>query len=84
MVKVKIYVTLKPSVLDPQGAAVTGVLHNLGYDSVKETRISKYMEMYMDDDDDNAISAQIEAICDKVLANPNTEVYTYEIVREKA
>ncbi|HNX00101.1 MAG TPA: phosphoribosylformylglycinamidine synthase subunit PurS [Candidatus Cloacimonadota bacterium] len=82
MVKVKIYVTLKPSVLDPQGAAVTGVLHNLGYQNVRETRISKYMEMYLDDADDNTLKTQIETICDKVLANPNTEVYSYEIVRE--
>ncbi len=82
MVKVKIYVTLKPSVLDPQGAAVTNVLHNLGYANVQETRISKYMEMFFEDADDGVISEEVEAICNKVLANPNTEVYVYEIVRE--
>jgi phosphoribosylformylglycinamidine synthase subunit PurS len=81
MVKVKIYVTLKPSVLDPQGAAVTNVLHNLGYENVKDTRISKYMEMFFDEADDKTISEEVEAICNKVLANPNTEVYTYEIER---
>jgi phosphoribosylformylglycinamidine synthase subunit PurS len=82
MVKVKIYVTLKPSVLDPQGAAVTNVLHTLGYENVVETRISKYMEMFFEDADDKTISDEVEAICNKVLANPNTEVYVYEIVRK--
>jgi phosphoribosylformylglycinamidine synthase subunit PurS len=81
MIKVKIYVTLKPSVLDPQGAAVTNVLHNLGYENVRDTRISKYMEMFFEDADDKTISAEVDAICNKVLANPNTEVYVFEIVR---
>jgi phosphoribosylformylglycinamidine synthase subunit PurS len=81
MIKVKIYVTLKPSVLDPQGAAVTNVLHNLGYENVRETRISKYMEMFFEDTGDKNILAEVDAICKKVLANPNTEVYEYEIVR---
>ena len=43
--KVKVFVTLKPSILDPQGKAVTGALRTLGYDSVRDVRHGKYFEL---------------------------------------
>ena len=45
MLKAKIFVELKPSVLDPQGKAVTNSLHDLGFENVTQTRISKYVEI---------------------------------------
>ncbi|HOG26425.1 MAG TPA: phosphoribosylformylglycinamidine synthase subunit PurS [Candidatus Cloacimonas sp.] len=80
MLKAKIYVKLKASVLDPQGKAVTNSLHNLGFTDVLETRISKYIEMNFTSDDREKVSQEVEYICNSLLANPNTEVYQYEIV----
>lgn len=79
MLKAKIHVFLKPSVLDPQGQVVTNSLHSLGYDAVKETRISKYIEIIFADNDTTKVSEQVHNICDKLLANPNTEKYSFEL-----
>ncbi len=79
MLKAKIHVYLKPSVLDPQGQAVTNSLHSLGYTTVQETRISKYIEILFTSDDNEQVSTQVHAICDKMLANPNTEKYHFEL-----
>jgi phosphoribosylformylglycinamidine synthase subunit PurS len=79
MTKAKVYVTLKPSVLDPQGKAVMNILHSLGNDTIRDVRVSKFIEINFEDDDHNRIKADLEKICDKVLANPNTETYYYEI-----
>lgn len=79
MIKAKIYVILKPSVLDPQGKAVMNALHSLGYNSIKDLRVSKYIEVIFDEQDNAKVEEQVEQICNKVLANPNTEIYRYEI-----
>lgn len=79
MIKAKIYVQLKPSVLDPQGKTVTNTLHNLGHDNVVETRISKFIEITFDNSDQEVVKQQVESICDKLLANPNTEHYHFEL-----
>jgi len=79
MLKAKIHVFLKPSVLDPQGQVVTNSLHSLDYKTVKETRISKYIEILFEDDDTSKVSEQVHTICDKLLANPNTEKYSFEL-----
>jgi phosphoribosylformylglycinamidine synthase len=79
MLKAKIFVQLKPSVLDPQGKAVTNSLSHLGYNNVNETRISKYIEITFDSADREATEAQTRKICDSLLANPNTETYHFEL-----
>ncbi len=76
--KVQIYITLKPSVLDPQGKVVMQTLHNLGYDNVKDTRVSKFIELELAADSKEQADKEVEEICKKVLANPNTETYYYE------
>jgi len=83
MTKAKILVRLKPSVLDPQGKAVTNSLHSLGYDMVTDTRISKYIEIVFDSGDLTQVAADVNEICEKLLANPNTEVYQYELITEQ-
>ncbi|RYL93388.1 phosphoribosylformylglycinamidine synthase subunit PurS [Sporolactobacillus sp. THM7-4] len=80
MRKVKVYITLKESVLDPQGQAVMQSLHNMDYQNVKNVRIGKYIELEMEDSAD--INQQIEALCDKLLANTVIENYRYEIDEE--
>jgi phosphoribosylformylglycinamidine synthase len=79
MPKVKVYVTLKPTVLDAQGTTVQGALHSMGYSNVEKVRMGKYLEV---DIAGNAkdIDSQVKEMCDKLLANPVIEKYRYEIV----
>lgn len=78
MIKATIYVTLKPEVLDPQGKVIKTALDTLGYHNVKEVRASKMFEVTIDSETDT-IEKEINEICDKVLANPNIETYTFKI-----
>ncbi|MCO7175423.1 phosphoribosylformylglycinamidine synthase subunit PurS [Sporolactobacillus kofuensis] len=77
MKKVKVYITLKESVLDPQGQAVMQSLHNMDYKNVKDVRIGKYIELQMEDSAD--VATQVDTVCDKLLANTVIENYRYEI-----
>lgn len=77
MAQVKVYVTLKPSLLDAQGKVVQGALQQLGYENVEGVRIGKYIEMSLHDGA-NA-EAQVKEMCDKLLANPVIEDYQFEV-----
>lgn len=79
MVFVKVYVTYKESVLDPQGEAVKGALHRMGYNEIEEVRIGKYFEMQVNLGD-RPLEEVIEEACDKLLANVNMETYRFEIM----
>ncbi|RYM05184.1 phosphoribosylformylglycinamidine synthase subunit PurS [Sporolactobacillus sp. THM7-7] len=81
MKKVKVFITLKESVLDPQGQAVMQSLHNMDYKNVRDVRIGKYIELEMEDSAAD-IKEQVEALCDKLLANTVIENYRYEIGEE--
>lgn len=78
MFKVKVYVTLRESVLDPQGEVVKNSLHSLNYEEVTDIRIGKYMELTIDQSD-KKIEETVNEICAKLLANPVIEDYRYEI-----
>ena len=78
MAQVKVYVTLKPSLLDAQGKVVQGALQQLGYEGVEQVRIGKYVEMTVSDGQE--IDAQVREMCDRLLANPVIEDYRYEVV----
>lgn len=75
---VKVYVTYKDSVLDPQGEAVKNAVHRLGYDKIEDIRIGKYFEIQVSASEEE-VEATIEVICDRLLANINMETYRYEI-----
>ncbi len=79
MYNAKVYVTLKESVLDPQGQAVKESLHSLDYHKVTDVRIGKYMELQLDAA--NAVEAEsvVEEMCQKLLANPVIEKFRYDI-----
>jgi phosphoribosylformylglycinamidine synthase len=79
MILAKIYVCLKPNVLDPQGKAVTNSLRQLGYSSVEETRVSKYIEISFHTTDPEQARRETEQICRDLLANPNTEHYHFTL-----
>jgi phosphoribosylformylglycinamidine synthase subunit PurS len=78
--KAKVYVTLKPSVLDPQGKAIHHSVELLGYDKIDDIRQGKYFEIELDDtvSESDARSAA-ERIAKNVLANPVIEDYRVEI-----
>ena len=78
MYKVKVYVTLRESVLDPQGTAVKGALHSLSYTEVKDVRIGKFMELVIEDTSRD-IDKLVREMCEKLLSNPVIENYRYEI-----
>lgn len=78
---VKVFVTYKESVLDPQGEAVKNAVHRMGYKEIEEIRIGKYFEIKVGKSD-RPVEAVIEEVCDKLLANVNMESYRYEIQEE--
>lgn len=78
MKKVKIYVTLRESVLDPQGSAVMGSLHKMGYDQVEDVRIGKYLELMIADGEKD-VDALVKEMCHRLLTNTVIEDYRFEI-----
>ena len=80
--KVKVYVSYKQGVLDPQGKVVLESLKSLGYNEFNSVRIGKYFEISIDDavTDKDIIEEKVREISDKVLSNPIMEVYSYEFV----
>ncbi|MEB2281315.1 MULTISPECIES: phosphoribosylformylglycinamidine synthase subunit PurS [Lysinibacillus] len=78
MKKVKIYVTLRESILDPQGSAVQGSLVKMGYAEVEDLRIGKYLELSIKDTERD-IDTLVKEMCEKVLTNVVIEDYRYEV-----
>lgn len=79
MILAKIHVTLKQSVLDPQGSTVTKSLHALGYDEVEDVRIGKFMEVKVDTDDRKVAEERVREMCEKLLVNTVIETYSFEL-----
>jgi len=75
----RVYVTLKPGVLDPQGKAVARSLAGLGYGEVGEVRIGKMLELKLDATDAAAARARLEEMCQRLLANTVIEDYRIEL-----
>lgn len=78
--KVRVLITLKNGVLDPQGKAIEGALHGLGFDGASDVRQGKLIELSINDAA-NAQDAEekAKAMCDKLLANPVMESYHVEV-----
>ena len=75
----RVYVTLKPTVNDPQGKTILGGLKTLGFDLATDVRAGKYLEIKLDGQDKAAAEANVEEMCDKLLANPVIESYRYDV-----
>ena len=75
----RVYITLKPTVNDPQGLTIKGALHNLGFASVKDVRAGKYIEVRLEGDDLDKAKEQVNDMCRKLLANPVIENYRFEL-----
>jgi phosphoribosylformylglycinamidine synthase len=79
MLEARIHVTLKRSVLDPQGDTVKSGLASLGFGTVQDCRIGKFMVLRLNETDPNAAKAKVDEMCRKLLANPVIEDYVFEI-----
>ncbi len=77
--KVKVYVTLKKSVLDPQGKTVQHALSTMGFGQVKDVRVGKYIELDVTATDRKAAEAKVKTMCEKLLANTVIEEYRFEL-----
>ncbi len=77
--KARITITLKPGVLDPQGKAIEGALHALGFGSVDGVRQGKYIEVEVAENDPTKARAEVERMCKELLANTIIENYAYEL-----
>lgn len=75
----KVYITLKPTVNDPQGLTIKGALHTLGFAKVQDVRAGKYMEVSIDEKDPEKAKGQVKEMCQKLLANPVIENYRFEL-----
>ncbi|MEH2279734.1 MAG: phosphoribosylformylglycinamidine synthase subunit PurS [Nostoc sp.] len=76
----KIFVTLRPSVLDPAGVAVQSGLQQLGYDNVDQVRIGKYIELTITSTDEKKARQDLDNICDQMLSNPVIENYRFDMI----
>jgi phosphoribosylformylglycinamidine synthase subunit PurS len=77
--KARVFVTLKPSVFDPQGRTIAEALHSMGYGGVGDVRQGKYFELELDAANAETARATAAEIADKLLANPVIESYRVEV-----
>lgn len=80
MIKARVTVTLKNGVLDPQGKAIEGGLHSLGFEGINSVRQGKVFDLSVDAKDKKTAEKDISAMCEKLLANTVIENYAVEIL----
>ena len=79
MYRARIYVTLKPTVNDPQGLTVLGSLQQLGFGSVSDVRVGKYLEVSLEEADRTRAQELVADMCHKLLANPVIEEFSLDL-----
>jgi len=79
MAKAKIYVSLKEGILDPQGKTIRAALEKMGYKNLEDVKVGKFIEIETKDAKSAKLEREIDEICDKLLANPNIEKYTFKV-----
>lgn len=75
----RVYVTLKPTVNDPQGLTIMGGLRSLGFDGVEEVRAGKFLTLRLEASGLDAAEGQVDEMCRRLLANPVIESYRCEV-----
>ena len=79
MLEAKIYIMLKGTIADPQGAAVKHALESLHYDEVQDVRVGKLITLKIKSNDKKRTGERVDKMCKKLFANPIIEDYAYEI-----
>ena len=82
--KITISITLRPSILDPQGKAARNALNQLGYAQITDVRIGKYIELWIEAGTEVDARSAAEAACQSLLANPVMEDYSILRIEEAA
>lgn len=77
--KAYVYVSLKKSVLDPQGKTIHGALRKMGYQGIADIRQGKYFEITLDANDEDSAKQEIERMAREVLTNPVIEEFHYSL-----
>lgn len=77
--KTKVFVTLKPSILDPQGKTIAQALQSMGYDTIRGVRQGKYFELDVDAGSAQEAEELVAEVADRLLANPVIESYRVEV-----
>ncbi len=79
MLEVEIYIRLKKTVSDPQGLTVKHALQSLGYQNLEEVRVGKFITVKLNSKDKKEAKQRIDEMCQKLLANPIIEDYSFKI-----
>ena len=77
--KAKIYISYKEGILDPQGQTINHALNSIGINKINSVRMGKYIEMEFNGISKDEVSKITDESCRKLLANPNTETYKFEL-----
>jgi len=80
---VKVYISYRKGILDPQGVAVEKAAHSLGFNKVKDVRVGKYVTMKIEADSEDEVEKEINEMAKRFLVNPVIEEFRFEIEREK-
>lgn len=75
----RVFISLKPTVSDPQGQTIQGALLQLGFDTVQFVRAGKYIEVRLDEESEGDAGQKVREMCDKLFANPVIENYRFEL-----
>ena len=75
----RVYVSLKPTVNDPQGITIASSLESLGFEGVEDVRSGRFMQVSLVAEDKSAAATAVEEMCARVLANRVIEAYTFEV-----
>ncbi len=84
MFEARIHITLKKSVLDPQGDTVRSALASLGFQGVADCRVGKFMILRLTEQNLAKANAEVDEMCRKLLANPVIEDYVFQITEVAA
>lgn len=84
MYKASIHVTLRPSILDPQGKTTHHALEDLGFETVDRIRMGKFIEMWIEEPTRDAAEAVAKRACEQLLANPVMEDYEIRVEEVEA
>jgi phosphoribosylformylglycinamidine synthase len=78
-VRARVFVRLRPGILDPQGQTIRKALEGLGFPEVKDLRVGRIMELELEETDAARARARLEDMCRRLLANPVVEEYSVEV-----
>ena len=79
---VKVFIRLRPSVLDPAGEAIKSASNKLGVDGINSIRIGKLIEVELEASQENELKEKIELLCDRLFANNVIEDYEYQFEKK--